>query len=373
MDKKIFINNLSFLIKQNKKNIYNEILKVIKSNNFVLGPKVKEFEKSFAKYLRVNHCIGVANGSDALEIALKITGIKSGDKVATSANAGMYSTNAILSINATPFYLDVDLNTQNLNFNEIIKSAKSGVKAIIVTHLYGLVTNEIKKIAEFCKKKKIILIEDCAQAHGATINNKKAGTFGNVSTFSFYPTKNLGGIGDGGAVATNNKILAKRAYAFRQYGWGEEGKQKYYIKYLGGRNSRLDEIQAAVLSKLLPNLDKMNQKKREVAIQYNKLINHPNIITPNNKINNDSVNHLYVIRCKKRDALKKYLRKFNIFAEIHYPLPDHRQSHLKKIYKNLTLKNTEKLSKEILTLPSYYGMNSKMVKRISSIINKWSI
>tara|TARA_B100000886_G_scaffold257219_1_gene182359 strand:- start:1161 stop:2282 length:1122 start_codon:yes stop_codon:yes gene_type:complete len=371
MKKKILFNNLSFKIKKNKKKLIDGFSKNLKSNYFVLGPQVQKFEKKFAQYLGAKYCIGVANGSDALEIALKISGIKYGDKVATSANAGMYSTNAILSINATPVFLDVDINTKNLTYSEIIKCAKKNIKAIIVTHLYGLAIREIKKIASFCKKKRIILIEDCAQAHGAIVNNKKVGTFGNISTFSFYPTKNLGAVGDGGAIVTNNKNLAEKAYSFRQYGWNDKGKLKYFVKYSGGKNSRLDEIQATILLELLPQLDEMNKMRRKVALKYNRLINHQKVIKPIEKIDKDYVNYLYVIRCKKRDQFKKYLKKFNILTEIHYPLPDYRQINLRKAYKKLYLRNTEKLCKEVLTLPCYYGMNDKLLKKISIIINKW--
>jgi aminotransferase EvaB len=369
--KKIFFNDLSFIINRNKKKILNQFLDCLNAGKFILGPNVQKFERAFAKYINVKYCIGVANGSDALEIALKVAGIKNGDKVGTVANASMYSTNAIISINATPIFLDVENSTFNTTFDEVIRSVKIGVKAIIITHIYGRAVNEIKKIAEYCKNQKVFLIEDCSQAHGAIINNKKCGTFGDISTFSFYPTKNLGAIGDGGAIATNIKLLANRANSFRQHGWNS--KKKYYTQYLGGKNSRLDEIQAAMLLILLPNLNKLNEYKRKIALKYNELIKNPHIITPIKTEDSDHVNHLYVIRVKKRDKLKKYLEKLNISTVIHYPVPDYLQDPLKKKYIKLKLKNTEKLCKEVLSLPCYYGMPTRLVKKISASINKWKI
>lgn len=371
MNKKLFFNDLTFTISRNKKKILNKFSDCINAGKFILGPNVKKFEKAFAKYINVKYCIGVANGSDALEIALKIVGIKNGDKVATVANASMYSTNAIFSVNAVPIFLDVDITTHNTTFEEVVRSVKSGVRTVIITHLYGLAVNDIKKIAEYCKSQKVFLIEDCSQAHGAIINNKMCGTFGDVSTFSFYPTKNLGGIGDGGAIATNIKLLANRANSFRQHGW--KLKKKYYTQYLGGKNSRLDEIQAAILLILLPNLNKLNEYKRKIAIKYNELIKNPYIITPTKTDGNNFVNHLYVIRSKKRNKLKTYLQKHNISTEIHYPVPDYRQDPLKKKYIKLRLKNTEKLSKEVLSLPCYYGMPIRLIKKVSTVINKWKI
>lgn len=364
----IKFNNFHYFIKLNKKNLIKSFSKVLQSGNYIMSKEVIKFEKKFSNYLNVNYCVSLANGTDSLEIALRSCGIKKNYLVATAANAGMYTTTALLSIGAKPFFIDVDLNTHSINYKEACIAISKKVKAIVVTHLYGLANPDIKKIAQVCKKNKIFLIEDCAQAHGAKIGKDFVGSFGDVATFSFYPTKNLGTLGDGGAIVTNTNRIAKTALKLRQYGWSE----KYKVSIDGGRNSRLDEIQASFLSNLLLNLDSLNEKRREIANFYSKMIKNKNIITPNQQGDNH-VGHLFVIRTKKRNSLIKWLYNFGIDSAIHYPIPDYKQPILKKKYSKINLVNTANLSKEVLSIPCNPYLKDKEINKIVKVLNTWKI
>ncbi|HDO7894216.1 TPA: DegT/DnrJ/EryC1/StrS family aminotransferase [Legionella pneumophila] len=362
------INNLSARMERHQNAIKNAIDKVIASGRLVLGPEVEKFERSFALYLGANYCVSVGNGTDAIELALKAIGIESGDSVATVANAGMYTTSALLAINAKPYFMDVDLNTHNVTFSEVASAIEANVKAVVVTHLYGLAIPEISLIAEYCRKNGVALLEDCAQAHGATIDDKKVGTFGDVASFSFYPTKNLGALGDGGAIVTNDLKIAEKIRSLRQYGWTA----KYKSEINGARNSRLDEIQAAILSEFLPNLDEANARRRAIATTYTNQIKHRDVIVPSAAKNN-YVAHLYVIRSTHRDLLREYLYQLNIASEVHYPTPDYRQPILRASFDTAYLQNTERLVNEILTLPCYPEMSNEDVNYVITAINSWFV
>jgi aminotransferase EvaB len=240
------------------------------------------------------------------------------------------------------------------------------VKAVVVTHLYGLAVPEIALIADHCARKGVALLEDCAQAHGAQIDGKRVGTFGDAASFSFYPTKNLGALGDGGAVVTSNPRLAEKVRSLRQYGWTA----KYRVEVPGARNSRLDEIQAAVLSAFLPHLDGANRRRREIAARYSTLIRHPNIVVPEER-GADYVAHLYVVRSERRDALREYLRELEIASDIHYPIPDYRQPVFGEHFADIHLEATECLANEILTLPCYPEMSDEEVDRVIAVVNGW--
>ena len=364
----IKINDFKIFLKLNKRSFVKSFSKVLQSGNYILSKEVKKFEIKFSNYLKVNYCVSLANGKDALEIALRSCGIKKNHLVITAANAGMYTTTALLSIGAKPFFVDVDLNTNSITYKEVCNAISKGAKAIVVTHLYGLANPDIEKIAQVCKKNKIFLIEDCAQAHGAKIEKNFVGSFGDVATFSFYPTKNLGALGDGGAIVTNKNSIAKTAFKLRQYGWSE----KYKVSIHGGRNSRLDEIQASFLCNLLLNLDKLNEKRRKIANLYSRMIKNKNIITPNQQGNN-YVAHLYAIRTKKRNSLIKWLCKSGIESAIHYPIPDHKQPILKKKYSKINLVNTTNLSREVLSIPCNPYLKDKEINKIVKALNTWKI
>ena len=363
----ILVNNITLKITENHLLLLDSIKKVLSSGWVILGPEVEIFEDKFAGYLNAKHCIGVANGTDAIELALKSFNINKSDMIATVANAGAYTTNAILAIGAKPFFLDVNSETFNTTIDEVFRAIKAGVKAVVVTHLYGLAIQEIEEIAKLCSKHSIYLLEDCAQSHGAKVNNKFTGTFGDAAAFSFYPTKNLGALGDGGAVVTNNTEISTKVRKLRQYGWTT----KYRIEISGARNSRLDEMQAAILQIFLPNLDLMNEKRRQIAKRYSNEIKNTLVVTPKN-IAENYVAHLYVIKSKQRNLLKEHLKLNEIASDIHYPIPDHRQPLFGTQYKDLILKNTEELSNIILTLPCYPEMPEKDVEKVISTVNEWT-
>jgi dTDP-4-amino-4,6-dideoxygalactose transaminase len=362
----IKINDLGAKVRRKRKEIDHAFSNVLDSGWLILGPQVQAFEKSFASYIGVEHCIGVANGTDALEIAFKAFDITVGDSVGFSANAGMYSYTALQTTKANPLFLDVDLSHKSVLLGEVERAIQLGVKAIVVTHLYGLIHPQINEIASLCKKNSVWLIEDCAQAHGAMLHQRKAGSFGDLATFSFYPTKNLGGLGDGGAVVTNSNALAASITSLRQYGWSG----KYKVNRSDGRNSRLDELQAAILSTFLTSLDEDNRRRRKIAERFSAEILHPEISVPA-FAEDEYVAHLYVIRTKQRDLLRNFLLDADIGSDIHYPIPDYQQTIFGKQYESLCLQNTELLSKQILTLPCHPELSDEEVSHIILTLNSW--
>lgn len=360
------INNLSKHIKKNESLIKNALNRVLDSGWLVLGPEVLEFERSFAGYVGASYCVSVANGTDALELGLRAVGIQQNDKVATVANAGFYTGTALLAIGASPLYMDVDLDSRVVKQVEIERVIKEGVKAIVITHLYGQALLDIEAIASVCHAAGVSLVEDCAQAHGAKIDGKHVGSFGDIGCFSFYPTKNLGALGDGGAVVTNTLALAERVSCLRQYGWTS----KYQVGLAGARNSRLDEMQAAILTEFLPHLDSWNARRRDIASIYSTQIKNSSVILP--PVGDAAyVAHLYVIRTKQRSDLQTYLREHDISTDIHYPIPDNCQSVFCDRFTSVSLPNTEQLAKETLTIPCYPEMTDDEVQQVVLAINSW--
>ncbi|WP_085707515.1 DegT/DnrJ/EryC1/StrS aminotransferase family protein [Pseudomonas sp. B35(2017)] len=361
------INNLAAKIEKFQSQINSSVQRVVASGWVVLGPEVKRFEASFAQYLNAAHCITVANGTDAIELALKALGVVKGDKVATVANAGMYTTTSVLAVGATPVFMDVDPDTHVVTLDSVKQAVEAGAKAVVVTHLYGLAIPEIKAIAQYCAAQRIPLLEDCAQAHGAERDDQRVGTFGDASSFSFYPTKNLGALGDGGAVVTNSDSIAQRVAQLRQYGWSS----KYCVELEGARNSRLDEMQAAILSELLPHLDEGNARRRDIAARYRSEIRHSDV-THGADAGKASVAHLYVIKSSKRTALQTHLREAQIASDVHYPIPDYRQPVFGQQFAGVSLENTERLAAQILTLPCYPEMTDDEVSKVIAAVNGWA-
>jgi dTDP-4-amino-4,6-dideoxygalactose transaminase len=343
--------------------------KIIDSGYFVLGPSVTKFENDFASYCGTTHCIGVANGTDALELALKGLGVKPGEHVVVCANAAMYSTSAVIACDAKPLFVDVDPRTATISasaLKQLLESTNKKISALVITHLYGRLA-DIAFICDLARQHGIKVLEDCAQAHGARdVNGKVAGSFGDAASFSFYPTKNLGAIGDGGAVTTSNNEVAARVKMLRQYGWAG----KYQNALSGGRNSRLDEIQAAFLSVLLPHLDAWNVRRRNIANRYSAEIRHADIQTPAAS-GEDYVAHLYVINSNRRDELRQHLEKLNIGNDIHYPIPDHRQSLFENRYADVHLSHTERLCKTSLTLPCFPELTDQEVLQVIDACNNF--
>ncbi|MGZ9710571.1 DegT/DnrJ/EryC1/StrS family aminotransferase [Glaciimonas sp. GNP009] len=333
------------------------IKKVLDSNWYVLGEQVKKFEEEFAKYVGVKHCISVANGSDALELALRGLGVGYGDRVITIANAGFYGSTAIHAVGATPVYAEVNSHSLTLCPESLAASISTKPAAIIVTHLYGQLA-DIEELVQIAQMAGIPVVEDCAQSHGAIRNGKRAGSFGDIACFSFYPTKNLGALGDGGAIVTNNIELSNRILQLRQYGWS----QKYQVSLMGGRNSRLDEMQASILRIKLPHLDRWNTERRSIAKRYNDAFSGMDVKLPCS-IAEDFVAHLYVLRVKDRIRFANALKELQINTDIHYPIPDHHQPAY-KLSGQLRLPITESACETVISLPCFPGLSDEEVQRV---------
>lgn len=341
---------------------------LIAGGRFILGSGVSQFESAFAAYCGAPHCIGVANGSDALELALRAVGVVAGDRVAVTANAAMYATLAVIACGADPVFVDVLEGEATMDPDRLnaAMDTQAVIKAIIVTHLYGRLAR-IERIVTACRARGVAVIEDCAQAHGArAIDGRAAGVFGDVGCFSFYPTKNLGALGDGGAVVTCDDGLADNVRALRQYGW----KQKYVNVLSNGRNSRLDEFQARALTLMLPRLDGWNARRRVIADRYTAGITNRQITTPPPPAS-DNVAHLYVVRSQRRDALRAHLEAEGIETEVHYPLPDHRQPCHDGRYDAIVLPITERDSGTVLTLPCFPELTDDEVTTVIDACNRF--
>src|SRR3989344_1857936 len=342
-----------------KKEIDSAINRVLRRGVFVLGPEVENFEKNFAKYCGVKYAVGVASGTDALYLSLLALDIGRGDEVIVPVNTALATAMAVKMSGAKPVFCDSDENFL-IDINKIPALINKRTKAIMPVHLYGRAC-DMEKLRALAKAHKLFLIEDCAQAHGAVWNGKKVGGWGDFSCFSFYPTKNLGAYGDGGAVTTNSEGHYKKLRALRFYGAHDRVTSAMF-----GINSRLDEKQAAILSVKLKYLDKWNQKRRDIAKLYEKLVSNKNIILPAINNENEHVYHLFVARVQNRDALMADLKKNGIQTMIHYPLLLHRQPVFN--YKG-KFPNAEKHSKEIFSLPMHPFLKTREVARIAKILN----
>ena len=346
--------------------IKEAVNRVIDSGWYLLGNEVKSFEKEFGAYCGVKYCIGVANGLDALRLIFKaymeLGQLLEGDEVIVPANTYIASILSISDNRLKPVLVEPNINTFNLDEELIENAITSKTKAILLVHLYGqnAMTDKIQALA---KKHHLFIIEDSAQAHGACFKDKKVGNLGDASGFSFYPGKNLGALGDAGAVTTNNKELAATIRALANYGSDE----KYINKYQG-LNSRLDEIQAAVLRVKLKKIDQDITKRRAVATSYIAGIVNQQIILPNNTELNTHVWHLFVIRNNNRDVLQQYLTDHGIQTLIHYPIPPHKQTAYVG-WNTLSFPITEKIHQEVISLPIGPVMNKKEINEVIRVLN----
>ena len=336
---------------------------VLASGRLVLGPAVANFEQAFADYIGVAHGIGVASGSDALELALRALDVGPGTTVLTVANAGGYATTAIRACGARARYLDVNADTLLVDVDALEQALAERPQAVVLTHLYGQMA-DAARIAARCQHHGVALIEDCAQAHGAQRQGRRAGSFGALACFSFYPTKNLGAIGDGGAVLTADEALASRVRQLRQYGWSD----KYRVDLAGGRNSRLDELQAAVLGVKLLHLDAENERRRAIAARYQGQLRNPLIRLLARAAGPDDVFHLAVLRCVHRDALRAHLAGHGIDSDVHYPIPDHWQAAWREATQP-SLPVTEAAVAEVLSLPCHPALNDEELDRVIEAVN----
>ncbi len=341
----------------------------LKSGRYILGDGLKRFESNFANYCGTKYCVGTANGLDALTLIFKglieLGKLKENDEILVPANTFIASILSILQANLKPIFVEPDEATFNISITEIEKHVTSKTKAIVAVHLYGQLAN-MKAINELANKHDLIVIEDAAQAHGATdLSEVKAGNLSHASAFSFYPTKNLGALGDGGAITTSNQDLADMISQLRNYG----SSAKYVNDYIGV-NSRLDEIQALFLDIKLKQLDSDNLKRHEIAERYLSEIKNGKIILP---IYNGSRNHVFyafVVRTKNRVHFVDFLKENGVESLIHYPIAPHKQKALKK-YSKLTLPITETLHDEVVSLPISSIMETKEVDQVIKIVNSF--
>lgn len=338
--------------------------RVYKRSWYIGGAEDETFEKEFAKYCGVSYCVGCGNGLDALMLALKALGIKAGDEVIVPSNTYIATALAVTYVGAIPVLVEPDIRTFNINPANIEEKITEKTKAIMPVHLYGQAC-DMEPILKIAKKYHLYVVEDCAQAHGSTYKNKKVGSFGDAAGFSFYPGKNLGALGDAGAVVTDDKIIADKVRAFGNYG----SDYKYHHIYKGN-NSRLDEMQAAFLAAKLPHLEKMNEERRRIANKYLSGIKNCEIVLPYVIPNAMPVWHVFAIRCQRRNELEKYLNENGIETNKHYPIPIHMQ----ECYRDLGIKEgdlpiAEVISKTQLSLPMYYGMTDGQIEYVIEKIN----
>ena len=330
---------------------------------YLLGKQRETFENNFAKFCGVKHCIGCANGLDALNLIIKAYGFNN-DEIIVPANTYIATILAITENNCIPILVEPDINTYNINPDLIEEKITSKTKAIMVVHLYGQAV-QMNKIYEIAKKHNLKIIEDSAQAHGAIYNEKRTGNLGDASGFSFYPGKNLGCMGDGGCVTTNDDTLANKIRVIANYG----SDRKYHHIYKGV-NSRLDEIQASILDVKLKYLEQDNERRREIAKIYRKNITNKNIILPNTYDETAHVWHIFAIRTQNRNKLQQYLENNNIQTNIHYPTPPHKQGAYKE-YNDMNLPITEKIHNEVISLPISPVMTDEEVFKVIEVINKY--
>lgn len=344
--------------------IDERITQVLDSGWYILGEQVRVFEKNFANFCGVKHCIGCANGLDALNLIIKGFGFTDGDEIIVPANTYIASILAISQNGCKPILVEPDINTYNINPDLIEQKITDKTKAIMVVHLYGQAV-EMEKIWDIANRYNLKIIEDSAQSHGARYKGKRAGNLGDASGFSFYPGKNLGCLGDGGCVTTNDDELAYRIRAIANY--GSDYKYHHIFK---GTNSRLDEIQAAVLDIKLKHLDEDNKRRSEIAKFYRENIKNPNIILPQLKEEANHVWHIFAVRINDRDRLKKYLEGNGIETNIHYPTAPHKQECYKEL-EHLSFPVSEKIHKEILSLPISPVLTNEEVTKIVKVINDY--
>lgn len=349
-----------------KLEIMKAIEKVYDSNWYVLGNEVSEFEKEFATYCGVKHCIGVGNGLEALHLILKGYNIGKGDEVIIPSNTYIATALAVNYAGATPIFVEPNERTYNINHNLIEDSITSKAKAIIAVHLYGQ-TCDMNPINEIAKTYNLKVIEDNAQSQGALYKGRKSGSLSDAAGISFYPGKNIGALGDAGAVTTNDDELANKIRSLRNYG----SSIKYFNEYKG-YNSRLDELQAAVLRVKLKYLDEWNDYRNMIANIYLENIKNKDVIVPYTLENCKHVYHQFVIKTKYRDELQKYLKYNNIDTMIHYPVPIHKQKSYQELnYLKGKLPIAENISEQILSLPIYPYISKEEVYKLSNLINKF--
>ncbi len=345
-----------------KGEVDSAIAGTFEAGNFILGEKVEAFEKAFARYCNARHCISVGSGTDALNLSVMALGIKSGDEVVMPSHTFIATAFAAINAGAKPVFADIDEKTYNISASGVKKAITQKTRAILPVHLYGQYC-DMAPIMEIASKNNLNVIEDCSQSHGAEYNGKRK-LFGNVACYSFYPTKNLGCYGDGGAVVTDDGEIADKLRLLRNY-----GQLKKYEHVAFGYNTRLDEIQAAILLVKLKHLDSWNERRRKLASLYTELLGS-SVITPYEADYAKHAYYIYCVRSKKRDALQKHLEKNGVKTLIHYPIPVHRQRVFSS-YNSQRLEVTERVASEILSLPMFPELAEAEVKEVAAAVNSF--
>ena len=339
------------------------IREVFEGGRYILGPNVAALEQEFAAFIGVQYGIGVANGTDALKMALRACGISHGDEVITVSHTAAATVSAIAEIGAVPVLLDINPHDYTMDCEKLATALTKHTRAIVPVHLYGQCV-DMDRVMEFARQHDLTVIEDCAQAHGALYKGKPAGSFGDMAAFSCYPTKNLGAIGDAGLIITDNGDLAEKTRQLREYGWNEKRETQSL-----GFNSRLDEIQAAILRVKLKHLDRFNEQRQFLAKEYQQGLQDLDLTLPVTREGNTHVYHLYVVCSSDREHLKRVLAKSEIYAGIHYPQAVHQQKGFQKVARiagNLT--NTEEAVQHILSLPMYPELSPDEMGKILECI-----
>jgi dTDP-4-amino-4,6-dideoxygalactose transaminase len=355
----IFCSNPLAQYNAHKQEIDVAIQRVLDKGWYVLGEETKAFESEFAEYIGVSQGIGVGSGTEALHIALAACGIGMGDEVVTVSHTAVATVAAIELTGARPVFVDIEPDYYTLDPNRLEAAITKHTKAIIPVHLYGQ-SADILPILDIAKKHGLLVIEDCAQAHGAMYQGRRVGSWGDLACFSFYPTKNLGALGDGGMVVTSNPALAEKARLLREYGWAER-----YISHIPGWNTRLDELQAAILRVKLRFLDADNEARANLASKYDHALEGVGLATPKRRPEATHVYHLYVIRSTKRDEMQSFLKVRGVGALIHYPVPVHLQpAYRDKLRGSDNLLETEKAAREVLSLPIYPELPEKELQTV---------
>jgi dTDP-4-amino-4,6-dideoxygalactose transaminase len=341
--------------------------RVLASGHYILGPEVEAFEREFARYHGGGYVIGVANGTEALELALRAVGVDRGDFVITVANTVSATVSAIQQIGAKPVFVEIDPATMLMSVGalaEVLARERGRIKAIVPVHLYGHAA-DLPAIIDLARRHGVKVVEDCAQSHGAVIGGRKAGTWGDAAAYSFYPTKNLGALGDGGGVYTNDAVIADRVRLLRQYGWSHR-----YVSETPGRNSRLDEVQAAILRVKLRHLDDENTIRVALAKRYQQRLTETALRLPVVVAGAEAVWHQFTVRTPQRDALREHLASGGIICGILYPTPIHRQPAYAE--PALSLPETERACAEVLCLPIHPAITAEDVDRVCDEIIRWS-
>ena len=362
---RIMANRMDLTYKRYQDEFEERALKVLRSGWYILGNELKSFESEWASYIGAKHCVGLASGLDALWISFRILGILPGDEVIVSSNAYIACVMGITMNGGTPIFVEPD-EYDNIDADRIEEKITDRTKAILAVHLYGQCC-DMDKIMKIAKKHGLKVVEDCAQSHGNYFKGKKAGTFGDIGCFSFYPSKGCGAFGDGGAIVTDSDELAEKFRVFRNY-----GSEKRYYNMVVGANSRLDEIQAGLLSVKLRHLDELNEERVRIAGRYTRELDNPCITLPKVRPGADSSWHQYVIHCDRRDELMDYLADREIDTIIHYPIPPHLQEAYSYLgHKKGDFPIAERYADEVLSLPMYNGMSDDDQQRVIDAINSF--